>query len=370
MKRANPAVIGGFILGALVLSLAALVVVGSGKFLQPTLSCVLYFDGAVQGLQAGAPVNFRGVKLGTVKAVKLLFNLESLEVRIPVIVELAVGTRADVDMMSERDKTAREALQGMIEERGLRAQLQLASLVTGQLFVQLDVYPDASPRRARPDPATGLMEIPTVPTTLQEVTSTVRKALDKLAELPLEAMLQNVERTLQGIERLVNAPEILEAFRNVNIALTDVQQMARTIDKDVQAVATRATSVLGGVQQLATGVQHLASSAEKQLGRVASSAATTLGQVGNLAQHTNQQVTPFLDNLAQTSGAALQMLGQASQTLAAVQKVIAPNAPMGYEIVKALRELSAAAHALRVLADYLERHPNAVVFGRREAAPQ
>lgn len=370
MKRANPAVIGGFILGALGLAVLTLVVLGSGKFWQPRMVCVMYFEGAVQGLQVGASVNFRGVKFGTVKAVRMLFNRQSLEVRIPVLVELAIGTRADVNMMIEGDKTARDALIGMIEERGLRAQLQLESLVTGQLFIQLDVYPDAEPRKAVEDAATGLLEIPTVPTTLQEVSSTVRKALDKLAELPLEAMLHNVERTLVGIEHLVNAPEILEAFRKVNVVLGEVQQLAHHVNQDVNAVASSATAALGSVQRLATGAQQLTGSAEKHLGQVATSATTTLGQVGKLAQHTERQVTPLLASLGQSSGAALQTLAQARETLVAVQKVIAPNAPMGYEIVKALRELSAAARSLRVLSDYLERHPNAVVFGRQETTPR
>lgn len=361
--------IGGFILGALLLAIGLLVVVGSGTWWQQTMTCVMYFQGAVQGLQPGASVNFRGVKLGSVKAVKMLFDQQSLEIRIPVLVELVIGTRADADIMRERDHTAYDAIRRLVA-RGLRAQLQLESLVTGQLFVQLDLYPGAESRQAEPDPATGLLEIPTVPTTLQEVTSTVRKAIDKVAELPMGEMLHNLERTLQGVERLVNAPEILETFRSLHQALAEVQQLTRRVGQDMGTLTGSASSTLGSVQRLAAGTQQLVQQAEKHLGRVANSATTTLGQVEKLVQHTDQQMAPLFVHLGQASGAAVRTLEQTREALTAMQKALAPNAPVGYEIGKTLRELSAAAQSLRLLSDYLERHPNAVLFGRREAAPQ
>ena len=175
--------------------------------------------------------------------------------------------------------------------------------------------PEAAPRQATIDPATKLLEIPTVPTTLQEVSNTVRQALDKLAELPLEEMLRSFEGTLLGINRLVNAPEVLEAFRNYGIMLTGAQQVLQQADTQVTHVASSATAALGSlnktameIQQLAQQTQLLVQHVDKQLGQVASGAATTLGQVGKLTQTVNTQVLALATSLSQIAEAHCRLL--------------------------------------------------------------
>ena len=134
---------------------------------------------------------------------------QNFDIRIPVIVEFPKGAGGAMEMLNTDPRIPTDALAALIE-RGLRAQLQTDSLVTGLLFIQLDLPPatslEAAPRQASIDPATKLLEIPTVPTTLQEVSNTVRQVLDKLSELPLEEMLRSFEGTLLGINQLVNAP--------------------------------------------------------------------------------------------------------------------------------------------------------------------
>ena len=242
MKRANPAVIGGFIVGAVVLAIAGVMMLGSGKLFTETLKCVMYFEGAIQGLYVGAPVNFRGVKVGSVTSIKMQFDRQNFDIRIPVIVEFPKGAGGAMEMLNADPRTPTDALAALIE-RGLRAQLQTDSLVTGLLFIQLDLppatSPEAVPREATVDPATRLLEIPTVPTTLQEVSNTIRQVLDKLAELPLEEMLRAFEGTLLGINRLVNAPEVLEAVHSLNVTLTVMQQVLQQADTQVTRVASQ-----------------------------------------------------------------------------------------------------------------------------------
>src|SRR5712691_9967140 len=107
----------------------------------------------------------------------------------------------------------------------MRGQLQSETMLTCQRFIQLDFHPEAPAAELKIDPLTNLPEIPTVPTTLQEVEQTVRKALEKLGNLPLEEIVNSIHTTLQGIDRLVNAPEIREAERNLNTTLTDIQHL-------------------------------------------------------------------------------------------------------------------------------------------------
>jgi paraquat-inducible protein B len=366
MKHANPALIGGFILGAMALAVAGILIFGSGKFFSDTIQAVMYFDGAVQGLQVGAAVNFRGVRVGSVKTIKLQFNQKSFELRIPVIVEFPRDLRGTMQLVDGKLGPPQETLAALIE-RGLRAQLQVESLVTGLLFVQLDFYPEALALPAAVDPVTKLPEIPTVPTTLQEISHTMRKALDKLAELPLEQMVHDLSGTLSSIRELVDAPEIREALRNINGTMTSAEQVLQRMEKDVERVASEATDALGSFNKLATDAQQMVRSLEQDVGRITSSTTTTLGGVGKLTQSADTQIVALVASLKETAGAAHTTLSRTQETLAGLQQFTAPNSPVGYELVTTLQALTEAARSLRELTDYLARYPNSIVFGRSKS---
>lgn len=385
MRRANPALIGAFILGALLLALAGVVVLGSGKFFTETTTCVLYFDGAIQGLRVGASVNFRGVKVGTVTNIKMQFDRQNLSIRIPVYVDFPKGVQGSMELMNDGPRTLEDAVVALVR-RGLRAQLQTESLVTGQLFIQLDIYPIAKvpvvfseiiPQAELSLPVPAGCEIPTIPTTLQEVSSTARKVLDKLAELPLDAMLKAAQDTLFGINKLVNTPEVPEALRNLNRTLVALQPLIQHTDTSVQQVATRALTTLEQVQkltveaqQLIQHTQHLVQQVDKQAVPVLTGATATLGQVDKVAGTVDAQVRALSASLTHTAVGAISALQQIRETVTEVQQLFLPNAPLGYEMTKTLRELAETARSLRVLVDYLERHPNAVIFGRKERGGQ
>lgn len=375
MKRANPAIIGGFILGAVVLVIVGIMILGSGKLFTATFTCVMYFRGSIQGLHEGAAVSFRGVKMGSVSDIKMQFDPTDLNIRIPVFVTFPKRPSSSLEILHTGAETSQEALTALIR-RGLRAQLQSESLLTGLLFVELDISPsafvDIPAGVTMIDPATGLLEIPTVPTTLQELSNTVRKVVDTLAELPLEQMLREVAETLSGINRLVNAPEVLAVFHNANVTLTQMQHLVQHADQQVTRVGSTATATFRSLNQAATGLQQLSQTlhqtvqrVDKQFGQVATNANTALGNVNKLTQTLDHQTLALATNLGKTVTAALSTLEQMRQTLTSAQQLVTPNAPVGYELVKTLRELSEAARALRGLTAYLERHPNAVLFGRQ-----
>ena len=338
-RQASPTTIGVFVLGAILLLLAGLVVFGSGKFFADTVKVVMYFEGNLNGLHTGASVDFEGVHIGTVTDIEVFLDIKDLSARSPVIVEI---TRDYFRLIGENLLPAKgQAIKALVEQKGLRAQLQSESMVTGQRFIQLSFYPDASPKQLTVDPLMNLPEIPTVPTTQQQVEAIVRKALVKIGDLPLEQIVTSLNGTLQGIDHLVNSPEVLESVRNLNTTLTNVQQLVRNIDKQIPPLTTSATETLTSVSGAA-------------------------GDIGKLARNTDGAVAALAGSLQQTVGTARSTLETAQETLKSVNGMMAPNSPVGYELVKTLRELSEAARALRVLADYLERHPNSVLFGRNE----
>ncbi len=335
-KQANPAVIGGFVLGAVALAVAGVLLFGSGKFFADTVAAVMYFQGDLKGLRVGGQVAFEGVSIGTVTDIGVFIDTTDFSTRAPVVVAI---NRDSFRLIGESSLPAKgHTLKPLIEHKGLRAQLQLESMVTGQRFIQLAFYPDVPPVQLTLDPLTNLPEIPTIPTTLEQVQDTMRKALVKIGELPLEQIVNNLNQTLQGIDRLVNAPEVIEAVRALTTTLGDVQQLVRETDKKLAVVVSSVTA--------------------------------TLDTLSTLTQKVDGQMPVVLTSVTEAAQAAQKTLEQAQQTLVSVDGAVEPNSPVRYEMVKTLRELSEAARALRALADYLERYPNAVIFGKTNTGAQ
>jgi len=193
-ERASPTLIGAFLLGAIALIVTSLAVFGGGRFFTEKLTYVAYFPETVSGLHDGAPVNFRGVKVGIVRRIEVQLDARDLSVKIPVYLALQRKRIREVGGTIPKGDLIPELI-----ERGLRAQLQLQSLVTGQLSVQLDILPD---RPARYVDAVGeFPEMPTIPSTLHEFTQTMES-------LSIQDLVNDARHVLAGLKVLVNSPEL------------------------------------------------------------------------------------------------------------------------------------------------------------------
>ncbi|HJY84640.1 MAG TPA: MlaD family protein [Candidatus Binatia bacterium] len=336
-KQASPTVIGSFVVGAVALVVVGVLIFGSGKFFSDTISAVMYFQGDLTGLQEGAEVAYEGVNIGTVTDIEVFIDSETYAARTPVVVQIQ---RDHFRLFGERKELPGkgEALKVMIEQKGLRAQLQSGNMVTGQRVIQLAFYPDVPPAQLTIDPLTKLPEIPTVPTTLQQVQDVLRKALVKIGELPLEEIVHNLNQTLEGIDHVVNAPEIMDSVRTIKATLVDVQQVVREMNKQVEVAVAHFGTTMDNVNNLTK-------------------------DLGKLTQNVDGRVPEVMTSFTEAAKSA-------QQTLASVNGTIEPNSAVRYEMVKALRDLSEAARALRSLADYLDRYPNSVIFGRTGAGAQ
>lgn len=330
-QRANPAIIGAFIVGALALLVTLLLVFGSGKLFTRTTRAVMYFDGDVKGLRIGSTMAFRGVPVGSVKEIKAIFDPKEKKFRIPVIVEFVHKT---VEPKEMGVTTPQETLEVLVQ-RGLRAQLQAESLLTGQLLVQLDFFPEAPPGQLTIDPDTKLIEIPTIPSVLQQVSETVMRALNRISQLPIEQLVTGVEQSLTSVNKLVTSPEVKDAIQNLNSTLVEVRQLAQRLEKQVDPVAANASQ--------------------------------TLQSLSKLAESTDQKLATLAQSFKEAAAAAKTALEQTQKTMASVEGLADSSvSPVRYELLKTLRELSDTARSLRVLTDYLEQHPEAVIFGRKE----
>lgn len=334
-KQANKTAVGAFVLGAIALAVAGVLIFGSGKFFADTDKYVLHFEGSVKGLNTGAPVMFRGVKIGSVTDILLRYDPVDLSVHIPVIIEVDRSRFSRINKVKER----RTSINVLIE-RGLKAQLQLQSVVTGQLMVDLDFYPE-DPVNLVGNNDIPYAEVPTIPSNLQKLTKT-------LEQLPLDELFNKLVKTVEGIERLINSPEISESFVSLKKALDSADRVFAHLDSSIDPLV-----------QSIEGTSDAARSAFLQAEKTF---ALEEGVPGELASDIRETMTSAREALTSAQNA----LKQTEQTLITYQGFVAEDSDLVYEINNAAREFSEAARSVRYFVDYIDRHPEALLRGKRQ----
>src|SRR5262245_7341208 len=155
-SKANPKLIGGFVVGAIALALVGAIAFGGGKFLAAKRQAVLFFsESSLAGLDIGSPVTFRGVKVGSVTGIVIRYDVDNQTLRIPVYIEIDLDR---IEVISGREHV--ENFQALIE-RGLRGQLVVQSLVTGQASIDFNFHPGTPINLTGTEP--GMVELPTIP---------------------------------------------------------------------------------------------------------------------------------------------------------------------------------------------------------------
>ena len=315
-KKASPTMIGMFVIGAVALIVVAVLVIAGGTLFQEKRQFVAVFEGSVKGLRVGANVVFRGVRVGYVTDIKLVSNEATQEFFVPVIIETvptAVQILSDGELRHIESQDDRVGYQELID-RGLRARLETESLLTGLLLVELDLYPN-EPVIFR---ATGfaMPEVPTIPTQIQ---SMMRKAQSFIADLEgkvdLDEVVQDIASAINGLDRFLNSD-------------------------DTQALSGTARTALQEFSETMRRTRTLVANADDKLGPMMES------------------VGPAMDGLGE-------VLEEAEKTLALLRSQLESDSEIAVELANTLRELERAGRSVRVLADYLEQHPEALLKGKR-----
>ncbi|MFA6384632.1 MAG: MlaD family protein [Candidatus Omnitrophota bacterium] len=212
-NKFNKTAIGIFVIGALVLLIIGILVLGSGLLFKRTNKFVLYFDGSVKGLSIGAPVMFRGVGIGTVKDITLIYDSKAGTIMLPVVVQIEQGRIKGAPSFGE--------LRGVkkLIELGLRGKLEVQSFLTGQLMISFDFYPD------KPAELRGILkqyvELPTLP-----ISPDIFALMD---EIPIKEIARNLESTTRGINKLVNSSDLQKSFYELRYTLQETTQAMRSI---------------------------------------------------------------------------------------------------------------------------------------------
>ena len=300
-KKSNPAVIGAFVVGAVVLAVVAIMIWGKGQLFETSQTYVAYFRGSVNGLTVGAAVKLRGVQIGEVTDIRLRYKQVRGGPRVPVFFKI------DVDRVAELGGTrqTRETLAEFFSQ-GWRARLQTLSVVTGVLYIEFDYVPGSPLELVQAEDA-DYIEVPTAPTTLEEATASDSKVLADLKAVDFEGIGKGVNATLARVNHVLERPELEAAIEQLPGTLAATRRLMTNLDA---RVATLETSLRGTSEEARHGIESLRT------------------------------------------------------TLDGVHGMFAPETPLAVELAGTIADLGSAARALRDLADYLERNPNAVVFGR------
>ncbi|HPJ93124.1 MAG TPA: MlaD family protein [Deltaproteobacteria bacterium] len=319
-KHPNKTLIGIFVLGAVALLIIGITVFGTGRVFTKYPTFVMYFSGSVKGLNVGAPVVFRGVKVGTVTDISLRFEPDAVSVNIPVLVEL------DPNSISTREgKLDPGEYMKLLIAQGLKAQLQLQNLITGQLIIELDFHKERPVRLVGSN--SKHPEIPTIPSSLEEFTNV-------LVNLPLEELMSKLISAIEGINKTVNSEDFAESIQGMNQTLKDLQLLVQSLNDQIDP--------------LSKGFQG------------------TISEAQEFVRNFDKKITTLQTDIDQAAIAARDALAQAEKTFGAIESVTSEDSALIYQVTNTLEELSSAARSIRAWADYLERHPEAIIRGKTE----
>jgi paraquat-inducible protein B len=316
-KRVSTTTVGAFIVSALALIVAAVMVFGSGRFFRPRYEFVCFFGGSLNGLKPGAAVKFRGVQIGSVTSIRLripgqpeMLKTADKNAALPVFIEL--DQKEIVNLGAVANVGSAEALDALIA-RGLRAQLVTESILTGLLYVDLDIHEGTPPTFILP-PGSGYREIPTVPTSLQQLQEKAFQALARLDQIDFAALINSMTAAAQATRELVGSRELRETI--------------------------------------------------VQLKETASGLKAAVAAISRTTNHLDNRMDPLIESLKKTSDQATATLASAQTTLTEVNGTLDPDSPVGYQVVHTLENMSEASRAVTALADYLQRNPSALVRGK------
>lgn len=328
-SKVSPAVVGAFVIGAFALATLALLSFGGFHFFDKPERFVVYFDESVSGLDQGSSVKMRGVRVGRVTSLNIRYDAVKNRSVVAVVCELnrdmvtdPTGTLVDVSSRAELEK---------LVERGLRAQLGVAGLATGLLFVELDFRDPKEYPAPPPAPGDRYVVVPQIPSAISELQAGIAEVLGKVKTIDFPALAR------------------------------DIGTLAQTAKKQIEGVDLRGLAE----QWKKTGAQVETLVANPEFKKTLENLNGAIADMRATVAKLDAQIAPTTKELNDTLGEARKTMQNFSATAAAAQSFIAAQGGLGPELSRTLAHLSEAADSVTRLVDFLERNPNALITGRK-----
>lgn len=328
--KANPTRIGFFVIGAIVLLVGCLIVFGSGRFFEKTLSFVAFFEGSLSGLSVGAPVTFRGIPIGSVTDVKVQLFPQGRTARIPVYFDVVPEK---LEIMGEVTGTRQERIKQLIDV-GMRAELVSQSLVTGQLGIEISMQPGTAVKLVGGDPSVD--EMPTVPSPIQQL-------MGELQKIKLDQLVESANALITQVATIVSAPEVQELAPEVASLIAEARTLLVDLDAEIKPTVT---SLRGATD----AAKMMLDQGQDTLAKIDAGLSPAIADVRQLVRELDAGLPATLRRL--------------DATLAAVEASVKPESAVMKDVRSALSQVANAARSLRKLADTLERDPSALIRGK------
>ncbi len=315
-NKANTATIGAFIVGAIAITLAGIIFFGGGRLFRDSENYVMYFDRSIQGLEIGAPMKLRGVKIGEVTDIESHINPDTMN----SINAVYVKVTAD-ELKFDSSKSNQEILDLLIVQRGLRAQLRIQSMLTGLLYIEVDFMgPDSELTYWGLDPDTR--ELPTARSEIEEL-SQLANSFD------FDALSTNFRNIAENIDVLTSDPELKALAGNINQSLAAITELVSSVDQVIE------TDVAAAFKQLDT-----------------------------LARGLNDDYPLVAQDLRQGMRSMRSAFANVEGAITSANYLLSDDSPLLYELREALEKVGAAADSINTLADTVEREPESLIKGK------
>lgn len=335
-RRANPTLIGAFVLGALALVIAALSAVAGGRLFERKQRAVMHFQDSIYGLEVGAPVVFRGVRVGSVAAIGVYYDRQRDDFAIPVAADLDGNAIRGLD----GKRAGAEAALPALVERGLRARLAMQSLLTGQLYVDLDLRPGQP--SALHGTRSDAVEIPTSTNTIQNLKS-------QLDGIDLRRLVDDVSAAAAAARGVMAGPQLKQAMDDLQQITGNLKRLSARAEQRFEPLAGRAIAALDGT-----------AGAMDKVGAAADGVRTTARSADGAARHLDALLAPDSPLVQDLRSSADQL----ARTAAALRRGTAEDSALMQNTQRALQDVSRTSRALRELVEMLDRHPQALLRGR------
>lgn len=323
MSQPKSFAIGAFIVGAILLVFIALLFFSGGQLFSHKERVIMYFDGSVQGLQIGAPIKLKGVILGEIADIQINFPNDensSADNRIST----AVTADLALQRISRKGATVDREFFADAIGKGLRAQLNFQSFLTGLLYVELDFFPNTTPTLYNLQ--NKYLELPTVATEFEEISK-------NLQEMNVKSLIDNLDKLTLQISKLVQSGAIENTLGSVQNAANSIDKAASGLQSDVNTMRLELSKTTRTLNTLLTRLNE---------------------QTPNIAQNLNS-------GLLQLN----QSLQQFTQTTQSIEHTFAEDSPLIYQLNRTLTDVSRSANALRNISDTLEQQPEALLRGKQ-----
>ncbi|OZG75114.1 hypothetical protein BTA51_01615 [Hahella sp. CCB-MM4] len=328
--------IGLFAIGAIVTLIIGVLVFGSGSFIKNEYPVQMVFTADVRGLNVGAPITYRGVKVGEVTSID--FHMSSPETNIIIVVSGKIIPQQS-DALRNEDEVG-EFLNKQIA-KGLKAQLVAQSILTGLLEVQLDYFPDLEGYTIK---AIGSHHsIPTVQTDYEIITDTVKSVATQVSNMPLQKMTEDLSELVVELRTLIAQPEVRKSMKDFAETMAHLNRITRELDNGKEQLLAELVETMDSMQAMSKKVSAVAQSGEEAIlsgDRLLRSGVKTLERFD-------------------------QTLTQVDSTLKTYQKLVEPGSEVSVTLIQALQSLDRASEQVRQLAETLERNPESVLTGKQ-----